>query len=185
MTAPFRGHNFLAIYSFYRDTVSMKIFKYIIALSLTALFFTDCSKTDRELLMEKLNYENRKFSFSLKFPETWSKYNVMERIFLIDDSLEVYGIYFILPTRSRDWQPVDTPEKSAVLFKILVFKDDEWKYYRDNYIEKRGTFKLTGRVLGKREGKVYFVNFSDSVPVDLYIYIRESEKVISTFRLTE
>ncbi len=157
--------------------------KSIIFIILTITLFTaGCAKTDRELLLEKLNYENRRFGFSMKFPETWSKYSVSDRHLLIDENLEIYGISFILPTRSRDWQPVDAPAKSAVLFRIYIFSGKEWEYYEKTYYGRPEGFHLNGRIVGKKDGKVYFADFSRSVPIDLYIFVRDAETIVSTFR---
>lgn len=159
----------------------MKLFRIICILVILSSF--SCTKSEKELLYAKLNYKNRKFNFTLKLPEAWQNYRVMEKQHLVDDKLEVYGLHFLLPTRSRDWQAEDTPARYAALFKILVFTNDQWKYYDEEYASKKSGFSLSGRIIGRSKKYAYFALYSMSIPRDLYIHLSETETVISSFRM--
>ncbi len=135
--------------------------------------------------MENLNYHNSKEGFFITFPKSWLLYRSFESSSLIDENLHVKTISFALPTRSQDWKPMEEYSGLAVMFSIFVFPEKKWEYYREKYTGRANEFKLIGRVLGKRNGKVFFVSFSTSIPADLFFYMKESEGVVSTFRFSE
>lgn len=135
--------------------------------------------------MERLNYQNKKEGFALTFPKSWMLYRTFDKSLLIDGNLDVKYVAFGLPSRSVNWHSNDAPAGLAVLFRIFIFPKSRWEYYKENYVNRERSFRLTGRVLGERDGEVYFLGFSTDVPSDMFLYVKESEKVAETFRFLE
>lgn len=130
----------------------------------------------------RLKYISKKYMFSLQFPENWISYADFEQNEIIDPRLIIPVIYFALPTRSREWQPVKTPNGYAELFCVRIFTRDKWKLYEEKY-KGSEEFKLNDKISGEGKDFIYQIRYPESLPVDLYLYMKESSSVTSTFRI--
>lgn len=130
----------------------------------------------------RLKYINKKYMFSLQFTEKWINYMDFEKTEIIDPQINIPVIYFALPTRSREWQPLNTPAGYAELFCVRIFSKAEWKLYEEKY---RGSseFRLSDNFPGEGENYIYMIRYPGSIPVDLYIHMKESISITGTFRM--
>lgn len=159
--------------------------KFIRLLSLLLLFsaLSACAgKNINDDPMLRLRYVNKKYMFSLQFPEKWINYMDFEKTEIIDPEINIPVIYFALPTRSRDWQPLNIPSGFAELFCVKVFTKPQWRLYREKY---RGSeeFLISDRSPGEGINYFYLIRYSSSIPVDLYIFMKETAAVTDTFRM--
>jgi hypothetical protein len=158
----------------------MKLLKTSILLSL--IFLTSCSlfffKDDPKL---RLKYKNTKYLFTLEFPEKWLSYMDFEQNEIIGPQLDIPVIYFALPTRSGEWQSLNLPQGYAELFFVRIFTPYQWKLYQEKY-KDTDTFKLTNLTFEGRKF-IYMIEYSSSLPVDLYLYMKDSSSIIKTFRM--
>ncbi len=130
----------------------------------------------------RLKYINLKYMFTIQFPEKWINYIDFEKTEMIDPQIDVPVIYFALPTRSREWQPLNVPSGFAELFYIRVFSKNQWKLYKERYKES-SELRLSDKFPGEGENFVYMIRYPESIPVDLYIYMKESPPITDTFRI--
>ncbi len=130
----------------------------------------------------RLRYVNKKYMFKIEFPEKWLNYADFERTEIIDPPLSIQTIYFALPTRSREWQAVNTPAGFAEIFYVRVFTREQWKLYNEKYRESDGQ-RFSDMFPGEGKDFVYMIRFAESLPVDLFLYMKESVEVTSTFRM--
>ena len=142
------------------------------------IFFLSCSGYRKDDPMLRLNYENRKYKFSLEFPEKWINYYDLEKNELLDPQMIIPVIYFALPTRSREWQSFNLPEGYAELFFIRVFTPSQWKQFQDRAGDR---IKPTD-VLIKSKKFIYMISYPTSIPVDLYLFMKDCDPIIRTFK---
>ena len=130
----------------------------------------------------RLKYINKKYMFSIQFPEKWINYMDFEKSEIIDPQIDIPVVYFALPTRSREWQPLNIPSGYAELFSVRIFTRSVWKLYEERY---RGTaeFQLSDKFPGEGINYIYMIRYSSSIPVDLYIYMKEAVPITDTFRM--
>lgn len=149
---------------------------------LIIVFISACGTDKKDDPKLRLKYINRKYMFTLQFPEGWLSYADFEQNEIIDPDLIIPVIYFALPTRSREWQPVKTPSGYADLFCVRIFTREKWKIYQERY---SGTeeFRLNDQVSGESKDFIYLIRYPESLPVDLYLFMKESYSVTSTFRI--
>lgn len=137
-----------------------------------------CSSAD-DIKKKMLHYVNTEFSFSITFPENWSSYKVFEAKEFIDKDLKVPICYICLPTRSREWQPDSVEAPYAAIFSVYIFTPELW----GTYVARFGDNPARDIILGKTEKSVFVLKYSNSVPRDLYQYMKEVEKVTATFNI--
>jgi len=159
----------------------MKLCTISAALSLALIF--SCTGGKKDDPYARLNYLNAKYSFSLKFPEKWVNYSDFAMDEIIDPDLKVDVVYFALPTRSRDWQPVNLPSGYAALFLIRIFTTEQWTLFIKKYGEQKNEINNADKKIGEDKNTVYMLKYSTSIPVDLYLYMKEVKSVTETFRL--
>jgi hypothetical protein len=139
------------------------------------------SKNDDPKL--RLKYMNLKYMFTIQFPEKWISYMDFEKTEIIDPQIVIPVIYFALPTKSRDWQPVMVPAGYAELFYVRIFTHAQWKLYEEKYKES-DEIKMSDILFpGGDKDFVYMIRYTDSIPVDLYIFMKESDKITDTFKI--
>ncbi len=152
-------------------------------LLLVTLILLSCAGNDeKEDLKLRLKYRNLKYMFTIQFPEKWISYMDFEKTEIIDPQLIIPVVYFTLPTRSREWQSLNIPAGYADLFYIRIFSNEQWKLYEERY-KGSDEFRLSDRYPGKQKDFVYMIRFSSSIPVDLYIYMKEADSIADTFRM--
>jgi len=157
--------------------------KLIIIIIPVLILITSCAgdeKRDDPAL--RLKYINKKYMFTLQFPERWTSYMDFEKNELIDPQIIIPTIYFALPTRSREWQPVNTPQGFGELFHVRIFTKEQWKLFEEKY---RGSdeFKISDKIAGEDKNSVYMIRYPESIPVDLYLFMKETAMVTDTFRI--
>lgn len=157
--------------------------KKIILLLLIILSLHSCTggdkKDDPKL---RLKYINSKFRFSLQFPEKWISYMDFEKKEIIDPQIIIPVIYFALPTRSREWEPLNVPSGYADIFCVRIFTAAQWKLYKERY-GKTDEFRISDKPAGNSSRFIYIIRYSNSIPVDLYIHMKESDSIADTFRI--
>jgi len=158
--------------------------KNIIKLLLPILIFLlSCAGGDKnDDLKLRLKYVNTKYKFALQFPEKWISYMDFEKTEIIDQDIHIPVIYFALPTRSREWQPLNLPAGYAELFYVRIFSKADWKLYEERY-KGSDEFKLNDKFPGEENDFVFMITYPNSLPVDLYIYMKESASITDTFRI--
>lgn len=107
-----------------------------------------------------------------------------EKTELIDPQIDVPVIYFALPTRSREWQPLNIPAGFADLFCVRIFNKAQWKLYEERY-KGTGEFRLSDKFPGENKNYVFMIRYPESIPVDLYMNMKESGSVTDTFRIVK
>lgn len=152
---------------------------------ITALLFTACSSSDKNDELKRLNYVSSEHGFSLTFPLKWLQYRVFEKMDLIDPDTRVSSLYFTLPTRSRDWQPVYVPDRFARLFTVRIFPVRDWDRFYSRYREKKAGAAGSDVILHRTAEKVYVLIYSNSIPIDLYIYMKDISSIAASFRMLE
>jgi len=154
-------------------------------LILIVILITACTGGDKKNAAElRLKYINMKYMFTLQFPEKWINYIDFEKSEIIDPQITVPVIYFALPSRSREWQPLNVPSGYAELFYIRIFNLSQWKLYKEKY-SGSAEFKLSDKISGDQKDFMYMIRFSNSIPVDLYLYMKDSDAVTSTFQIIQ
>jgi hypothetical protein len=159
----------------------MKKFKNIILLMMI-LLLSCAGKDEKDDPRLRLKYINLKYMFTLQFPEKWINYMDFEKTEIIDPQLIIPVIYFALPTRSREWQSLVIPAGYADLFYIRIFSKEQYKLYKEKYKESE-EFRMSDIFPGETKQFVYMIRYSSSIPVDLYIYMKESHSITDTFRM--
>lgn len=147
----------------------------IIVFTILSLSCSGYQKDDPRL---RLSYTNQKYSFSIEFPEKWINYNDFEKNELLDPQLIIPVIYFALPTRSKEWQSLNLPEGYAELFYVRIFTPSQWELYQ----EKFGHQIKPSNVLFKSKKLIYMINYPPSIPVDLYLFMKDCDPIIRTFK---
>lgn len=160
----------------------MKI-KSILYISFIILLLLPACGEKKEDFRERLNYYNSKYRFRITFPESWLNYATFEMNEIIDPELKIKTLYFALPTRSRDWQPVNLPSGYAALFSIRIFTTEQWILFINKYGEQKNELNNADKKIGEDKNTVYMLKYSTSIPVDLYLYMKEVKGVAETFRL--
>jgi len=157
--------------------------KFIEISLLVPLLLLSCNNSSiKDDPMLRLKYINKKYMFSLQFHEKWINYLDFEKTEIIDPQIIIPVIYFALPTRSREWQPVNTPAGYAELFRVRIFTKPVWKLYEERF-KGSDEFKQNDRFPGEGKDFVYMIMYPDSIPVDLYIFMKESVSITGTFRI--
>jgi len=157
--------------------------KFINSLMLVTIFLFSCTAGDkRDDPKLRLKFINLKYKFTLQFPENWLSYMDFERTEIIDPQIVIPVIYFALPTRSREWQPLNVPAGYAELFYVRIFRKSQFKLYEDRYTGT-GEYRLSDKFPGEEKEFVYVIRYPDSIPVDLYLYMKESTSITDTFRI--
>jgi hypothetical protein len=150
---------------------------------LLIIIFTSCKSSEKkDDPALRLKYVNTKYMFTLQFPEKWISYMDFEMTEIIDPQIVVPVVYFALPTRSREWQPVNIPSGFADLFHVRLFTKEQWKLFNERY---KGTdeIKLSDLLPGEGKNFVYMIRYSNSIPVDLYLHMTETNSITDTFRI--
>lgn len=137
-----------------------------------------CSGYKKDDPRLRLNYENHKYNFTIEFPEKWINYNDFEKKELLDPQMIIPVIYFALPTRSREWQSFNLPEGYAELFYVRIFTPSQWKQYRN----RSGSSIKPSDVLIEGKKFIYMINYPTSIPVDLYLFMKDCDPIIRTFK---
>ena len=153
-----------------------------ILLPVMILLLSCTGKNEKDDPKLRLRYVNLKYMFTLQFPEKWISYMDFEKTEIIDPQLIIPAVYFALPTRSREWQPLNVPSGYADLFYVRIFTKSQWKLYEERY---RGTdeYRMSDKFPGEEKDLVYMIRYSSSIPVDLYIYMKESDSITDTFKI--
>jgi hypothetical protein len=160
----------------------MKLKLYSASAFALLMLLLSCSGTDNNDEIAKLNYQNERYSFALTFPEKWGNYVVFEKQDLIAPGFMIDTFYFALPTRARNWQPLNVPDNFAAIFMIRIFTAEMWDSYYSRYRDSNIFFDKNSKVIFNGERYVYLLIYSVSIPVDLYAYSRDVESIASTFR---
>ncbi|HOP29502.1 MAG TPA: hypothetical protein PKZ64_08025 [Spirochaetota bacterium] len=156
--------------------------KNILNLSLsTIILFLSCGEKKDEF-RERLNYYNSKYRFRITFPENWINYSSFEIDEIIDPELKVTTVFFALPTRSRDWQPINLPEGYGALFAIRIFTPQQWNRFIEKYSGSK-EINNADRKLGENKNSVFMIKNSTSIPVDLYLFMKDVRSITDTFRI--
>lgn len=156
--------------------------KKLFIFTMLIISITSCGSRQDEF-KERLNYFNTKYMFRLTFPESWLNYSTFEIEEIIDPEIRVTTICFTLPTRSREWQPFDTPNGYAALFYIRIFTPDQWDMFFSRYGTNLKEINSADRKIAEKEGAVFMIKNSTAVPVDLYLYVKDIPSITDTFRV--
>jgi hypothetical protein len=157
--------------------------KKILNIILTVLIFTSCNSSDKkDDPAIRLKYINTRHMFTLQFPENWISYMDFENTEIIDPQIVIPVVYFALPTRSREWQPINVSSGFADLFHVRIFTIEQWKLFNERY---KGTdeIKLNDRFPGEGKKFIYMIQYSNSIPVDLYLHMTETDSITETFQI--
>ena len=149
---------------------------------LIIIFLLSCGEKKDEF-RERLNYYNSKYRFRITFPENWLNYSSFETDEIIDPDIKVKTVFFALPTRSRDWQPVNLPAGYAALFSIRIFTPQQWDRFIEKYNSNIKEINNADRKLGDNKTAVFMIKNSTSIPVDLYLFMKDVRNISDTFRI--
>lgn len=157
--------------------------KNIIYLSLLIIIILLSCGEKKDEFRERLNYYNSKYRFRITFPENWLNYSSFEIDEIIDPDLKVKTVFFALPTRSRDWQPMNLPAGYASLFSIRIFTPQQWDRFIKKYSSNIKEINNADRKLGENKSTVFMIKNSTSIPVDLYLFMKDVRSISDTFRI--
>ncbi len=157
--------------------------KNTIYLSLLIIIFLLSCGEKKDEFRERLNYYNSKYRFRFTFPENWLNYSSFETDEIIDPDIKVKTVFFALPTRSRDWQPVNLPAGYAALFSIRIFTPQQWDRFIEKYSSNIKEINNADRKLGDNKTAVFMIKNSTSIPVDLYLFMKDVRNISDTFRI--
>jgi hypothetical protein len=141
--------------------------------------FCLCKGSDPQ---SRLNYTNYKYKFSIRFPDGWMNYGDFERIEIIDSKIDIPVVYFALPTRVHEWQSLNVSQGYSELFYVRIFTKEKWNLYKEKY-EGTNEFRLSDKIFDEGQKFVYMIRFSNSVPVDLHFYVKETALIADSFRV--
>jgi len=147
-----------------------------------AIILSACGEKKDEF-RERLNYYNSKYRFRITFPENWINYSSFEIDEIIDPELKVKTVFFALPTRSRDWQPVNLPDGYAALFSVRIFTPRQWSSFLEKYSGSSKEINNFDRKIGESKTAVFMLKNSTSLPVDLYLFMKDVAAITGTFRI--
>lgn len=150
-----------------------------IFLIICGIFFTAGCASDSDIRARMLNYKNSEFGFEITFPENWQSYRVFESKEYISAETRLSVFHICLPTRSRDWQSQKVAAPYAVMFSIIVFTDESLKAYT----EGRPGIVTADSVLGRTEKNIFIIRYPSGLPIDLYQFMKEIDRVIGKFRV--
>ena len=153
--------------------------KIILLLIISLASFCLCKSNDPQ---SRLNYTNYKYKFSIRFPDDWINYADSERIDIIDSKIDIPVIYFGLPTRVHEWQSLNVSSGYSELFYVRIFTKVKWDLYKEKY-EGTNEFRLSDKIFDGGQNFVYMIRFSNSIPVDLHYYVKETALVADSFRV--
>lgn len=157
--------------------------KKLINILLMMILLLSCAgKDEKDDPRLRLKYVNLKYMFTLQFSERWISYMDFEKSEIIDPQIIIPVVYFALPTRSREWQSLIIPAGYADLFYVRIFTKAQWKLYEERY-KGSDEFRLSDKFPGQGKDFVYMIRYSSSIPVDLYIYMKESDPITETFKI--
>jgi len=157
--------------------------KKLINILLMMILLLSCAgKDEKDDPRLRLKYVNLKYMFTLQFSERWISYMDFEKSEIIDPQIIIPVVYFALPTRSREWQSLIIPAGYADLFYVRIFTKAQWKLYEERY-KGSDEFRLSDKFPGQGKDFVYMIRYSSSIPVDLYIYMKESNPITETFKI--
>ncbi|HNX23032.1 MAG TPA: hypothetical protein PKG60_03235 [Spirochaetota bacterium] len=157
--------------------------KKLINILLMMILLLSCAgKDEKDDPRLRLKYVNLKYMFTLQFSERWISYMDFEKNEIIDPQIIIPVVYFALPTRSREWQSLIIPAGYADLFYVRIFTKAQWKLYEERY-KGSDEFRLSDKFPGQGKDFVYMIRYSSSIPVDLYIYMKESNPITETFKI--
>jgi len=155
----------------------MKKLSLLLIISLTA--FCLCKSSEPK---SRLSYINSKYKFSIEFTEGWMNYEDFERTEIIDSKIDIPVIYFSLPTRIKEWQSMNVPAGFSELFYVRIFTKEKWDLYKEQY-EGTNEFRLSDKIIDEGKNFVYIIRYSNSVPIDLHYYVKETVLIVDSFRL--
>jgi hypothetical protein len=77
---------------------------------------------------------------------------------------------------------VNVPSGFFELFYVRIFTKEKWDLYKEKY---KGTneFRLNDKIIDEGKEFVYMIRFSNSVPVDLHYYVKETPLITDSFRV--
>lgn len=159
----------------------MKI-KFIMFTSLLFIILLSSCGEKKEDFRARLNYYNSRYQFRITFPENWLNYSTFETDEIIDPDLMIKSIYFALPTRSGEWQPVTLPTGYAALFSVRIFTPQQWNIFQERYSNNIREINNADRKIGEGRNTVFMIKNSTSIPVDLYLYMKDVAGITDTFR---
>lgn len=157
--------------------------KKIMRILLASLILLLACGEKKDDFRERLNYFNSKYMFRITFPENWLNYSTFEIDEIIDPEIKVKTICFTLPTRSRDWQPVDTPNGFASLFYLRIFTKEQWTLFMERYGSSLKEINSVDRKIGESKDTVFMIKNATSIPVDLYLFMKDVNAITGTFRI--
>ena len=67
------------------------------------------------------------------------------------------------------------------LFYVRVFTKEKWNLYKEQY-EGTNEFRLSDKIIDEGKNFVYMIRFSNSVPIDLHYYVKETNSIADSFR---
>lgn len=153
----------------------------ITSLILASVLFACGEKKDE--FRERLNYFNSSYLFRITFPDSWLNYSPFEIDEIIDPELKIKTVFFALPTRSRDWQPISLPSGYAALFAVRIFTPQQWIEFNKKYSGNIREINSFDRKIGESKSAVFMIKKSTSIPVDLYMYFKDVASIADTFRV--
>lgn len=155
---------------------------FIIISLFIAVTLSACAEKKDEF-RERLNYYNSKYRFRITFPENWINYSSFEIDEIIDPELKIKTVFFALPTRSRDWQPLNLPAGYAALFSVRIFTPQQWARFAEKYSGNRKEINSSDRKIGESNNAVFMIKNSTSLPVDLYLFMKDVSDITNSFRI--
>jgi len=157
--------------------------KRIIHLSFSVIFILASCGEKKDEFRERLNYYNSRYQFRITFPENWLNYSSFEIDEIIDPELKVKTVLFSLPTRSRDWQPLNLPDGYAALFSVRIFTPQQWSRFTEKYSGNSKEINSFDRKIGENKSSVFMIKNSTSIPVDLYLFMKDVAGITDSFRV--
>jgi hypothetical protein len=143
-----------------------------------------CSSGDNKVLPQ-LDYINNEFGFTIRFPERWENYRIFESMEVFEPGLLIKVFYVSLPTRSRDWQPANVPANFAALFSIYAFTNPDWVRFSAYTTDKKEDSLSEDSELARSDRYVFMIRYSQSLPVDLYLFMKDIKSVSDSFTVIE
>jgi hypothetical protein len=132
-------------------------------------------------------YKNSKYGFELSFPDTWSRYKIVELQTNWPAGITVITWYVCLATKDSTYsESKEYPAGYAPVVAFTLFTHEQFRKIKEDNEKNKDIMPVEDIEIFK-QNKKYIVNYSgpQALPPDLDERIKEISTVMNTFKFTD